>query len=113
MGNSKVSNIMENENLIWLLHWFAKQCDGDWEHGNGIRIGTLDNPGWYLTVSLTDTECEDKEFKEIIIERSSNDWLHCFVKEGRFEGPCGLLNLPEVLQIFRDWAESCQKERLS
>ena len=27
-----------------------------------------------------------------------------------FEGVGGPFNLPEILQIFRDWAESCQKE---
>ena len=96
---------MEHNNLVWLLNWFANQCDGDWEHGNGVHIGTLDNPGWYLTVSIIGLECEGKVFKEVIIERSNNDWLHCFVREGKFEGPCGLYNLPEVLQIFRDWAE--------
>lgn len=101
---------MKDENLIWLLNWFFQQCDGDWEHGNGIQIGTLDNPGWYLTVCIEGTECEGKEFKDIIIERSENDWFHCFVKNKKFEGPCGLFNLPEVLQIFREWVESCQKE---
>jgi hypothetical protein len=103
---------MLNENLTnlsWLLNWFAKQCDGDWEHRNGVRIATLDNPGWYLTVSLEETECAEKEFKEIIIDRSENDWLHCFVKNGKFEGPCGLFNLPEVLEIFRNWVEKKNK----
>jgi hypothetical protein len=103
---------MEDSNLIWLLNWFHEQCDGDWEHGNGIRIGTLDNPGWYLTISITGTECETKEFQGIFIERSEDDWFHCFVQEGKFEGPCGLFNLPEVLKIFRAWAESCKKENI-
>lgn len=24
---------------------YRSQCDGDWEHGEGVEIGTLDNPG--------------------------------------------------------------------
>ncbi len=50
-----------NDNLYWLLEWYHKQCDGEWEweHGSsGVHIGTLDNPGWYLTVNITDTECD-------------------------------------------------------
>jgi len=99
---------MDDKNLIWLLNWFYKNCDGDWEHSNGITIGTLDNPGWYLTVSLRGTVCEDKSFDKIVVERSENDWFHCFVKDGKFEGPCGFFNLTEVLEIFRRWAEYCE-----
>ncbi len=94
-----------------MLNWYYLHCDGDWEHGSGIKIGTLDNPGWNLTVNIERTECEDKEFKKIIIERSENDWLHCFVKDNKFEGPCGPFNLPEVLEIFKDWAEKCKSEK--
>jgi hypothetical protein len=25
--------------------WYASRCDGEWEHGYGISIETLDNPG--------------------------------------------------------------------
>ena len=96
---------MRDDNLIWLLKWFHQQCDEDWEQGNGIKIGTLDNPGWYLTVNIIDTECEKKEFADIVVERSDNDWFHCFVRDGKFEGPCGPFNLPEVLEIFRSWVE--------
>lgn len=97
---------MNELNFIWLLEWFEKQCDGDWEHGNGIRIGTLDNPGWYITINLMNTELEDKIFKAVTVERSETNWFHCFVKDKKFEGPCGLYNLPEVLAIFRQWAEN-------
>lgn len=98
-----------NDDLLWIITWYHDQCDGDWENENGIRIGTLDNPGWYLSVSIRGTLCEAKEFKDIIVERSENDWFHCFVRDGKFEGPCGPFNLMEVLQIFRNWVEYCQK----
>lgn len=99
---------MKDDNLNWILNWFYKHCDGEWEHTNGIQIGTLDNPGWYLTISIKDTEYEKKEFEDVIVERSKDDWFHCFVREGKFEGPCGPFNLTEVLQIFRNWIENCQ-----
>ena len=75
-------------------------------------IDTLDNPGWSIAINLEDTELEDKNFQQIELEYSENNWLICFIKNNRFEGRCGPLNLPEVLQIFRDWAESYQEKRL-
>ena len=35
-----------------LQAWYAAQCNGKWEHTYGIAIGTLDNPGWSLSVDL-------------------------------------------------------------
>ncbi|MFE2849501.1 Imm53 family immunity protein, partial [Streptomyces scopuliridis] len=32
--------------LDWLQNWYTQQCDGDWEHEWGVKIATLDNPGW-------------------------------------------------------------------
>jgi hypothetical protein len=28
-----------------LTDWYSRQCNGEWEHGYGFHIGTLDNPG--------------------------------------------------------------------
>ncbi len=99
-----------NEDLTWLLHWFATQCNGDWEHEFGIHITTLNPPGWHVTISLIDTELEDMDFEGIAIKRSETDWLFCFIKEGNFEGSCGLFNLPEVLKAFKDWASAYQRK---
>lgn len=100
-----------DENLLWLFEWYHKQCDGDWEHGKGIHIGTLSNPGWFLKIDINETELEKIEFKKIYIERSEQDWLFCDKENGLFEGDCGPFNLPEVLQIFRNWVESCQMNK--
>ncbi|MBA3722215.1 MAG: immunity 53 family protein [Parachlamydiaceae bacterium] len=97
---------MINNNFEWLLQWYNKQCDGDWEHGNGIEIGTIDNPGWYLRVNIDETELQNKHFDKIVIDRSENDWIQCFIEKRRFDGVGGPFNLPEILQIFRNWAES-------
>lgn len=103
---------MTNDDLFWLLNWYHKQCDGDWEHGNGVEIGTIDNPGWYLKISLDETELEGRNFLPVDINRSENDWIYCCVEEGMFKGFSGPFNLPEVLQIFRNWVE-CDQERES
>jgi hypothetical protein len=90
------------------LKWYQAHCNGDWEHNRRIHLGTLDNSGWSLTVNLQDTELEDRNFQEVETERSKDEWIHCTVKESHFEGKCGSGNLPEVLQLFCDWAENCE-----
>jgi hypothetical protein len=44
--------------LDFLQRWYAEQCDGKWEHSYGVRIETLDNPGWQITVDLNGTGLE-------------------------------------------------------
>ncbi|MFI0434323.1 MAG: immunity 53 family protein [Parachlamydiaceae bacterium] len=103
---------MIDDNLIWLLNWYHIQCDGDWEHGNGVQMGTIDNPGWYLKVSLEETELQNQQFQQVRIDRSEHDWIQCFIEDRVFEGLGGPFNLPEILEIFRNWAQSHQKEAL-
>jgi len=97
---------MKEDDFLWFQKWYQIHCDGDWEHSRRIHLGTIDNPGWSLTVNLQDTELEDKKFQEVNIERSEKDWIFCTVKDSQFEGRCGVVNLPEVLELFRNWAEN-------
>lgn len=94
------------DNFYWLQKWYNSQCNGDWEHGNNIRISTLDNPGWSISINLEETKLQDMPFQEIKIDRTENDWLICFLRQGKFEGRCGPINLSEVIEIFHKWAES-------
>jgi Immunity protein 53 len=48
-----------------LQDWYSAQCDGDWEHQQGVRIESLDNPGWALDIDLADTALADKPFTEV------------------------------------------------
>ncbi len=79
--NSQIAScsqgIKVDDDLSWLLQWFAKQCDGDWEHANGIRIGTTDTPGWCLKISIAGTELENKKFQNIDNNREEHDWIFC------------------------------------
>jgi len=91
--------------LEWLQNWYKSQCDGDWEHEYGIKIDTVDNPGWYLTINLTGTNLETKKFTPIEKDDGENNWYFCLVKNGNFEASCDSCNLTTVLSIFRRWAE--------
>lgn len=93
-------------NLIkWLEGWYLSQCDGDWEQSYGLKIDTLDNPGWSVRISLLETDLENKQFKNLILERTEHDWIHCRLKEGSFEGFGGPSNLEEIISTFKNWVE--------
>ncbi len=97
---------MEQDDFLWLQKWYLAHCNADWEHGSGIHIGTIDNPGWSVKVNLLEGELENKGFEKIYLERSEHNWIFCVVKDCKFEGACGPMNLPEILKIFRNWAEN-------
>ncbi|WP_425616632.1 Imm53 family immunity protein [Anatilimnocola sp. NA78] len=31
--------------------WYYSKCNGQWEHHEGIRLESTDNPGWLATVN--------------------------------------------------------------
>jgi len=93
-------------NLIHELESFLSiQSDGEWEHGEGIQISTIDNPGWEVFVDLDETMYSDAIFDEIVDHRTENDWIVCRVRNGKFEGFGGPRNLKEVLNRFFAWVK--------
>jgi hypothetical protein len=96
---------MTDNNFLWILNWYFKQCHGEWKDSKSIEIRTIDNPGWSLKICLNETELQDKEFQKIKIDRSEHDWIRCSNDGNIFECFGGPLNLPEILEIFRKWAE--------
>lgn len=88
-----------------LQAWYADRCDGAWEHGYGVRIETIDNPGWHVRIDVRDTGLEIDDFVAVSITRSDEDWVLCEIKAGRFEGVGGAGNLVEILEVFLRWAE--------
>ena len=46
-----------------LQKWYTSNCDGEWQEEYGVEIGTLDNPGWSVTIDLEDTNLEGKDFQ--------------------------------------------------
>ena len=97
---------MEINYLQWIQSWYESQCDGDWEHSTGIRIETLDNPGWNIEISLEGTDLEDKLFSPLEIERNEFDWFYCKIEELIFKGYGGSKNLEEIIKIFKEWVEN-------
>ena len=104
-----------SDELSWLQQWYSAQCDGDWEHGFGVTIETLDNPGWSVKIDVEGTELAFTPFEPVKTADSDIDWVYYRVterKEGTlarsrsFEGSGGAFNLGDIIKIFRTWAEA-------
>jgi hypothetical protein len=91
--------------LSFMTGWFADHCDGDWEHDLGIRLATLDNPGWALDVSIGDTELAGAATEWHRNDKSDLEWLHWRSTGEMFEARCGVADLPRALEAFRMFAE--------
>jgi|SRR6478752_655085 len=90
------------DSLSRLQSWYQRQCNGDWEHQYGIRLETLDNPGWGLAIDLRGTTWEGQTFFGQKMEGDQH-WYHCHVKDEQFLAACGPEDLEVVLRIFLSW----------
>ena len=93
----------------WLESWYAEQCDGEWEHGYGVRIDTLDNPGWSLVIDLKGTAQMGRTFEPVDHDGGEHDWLTMRVSESRFEAHGDARKLSDMIWAFRDWVEASAK----
>ena len=83
-----------------LQAWYVRECNGDWEHSFGVKIETLDNPGWLVTIDLAETDWENLELARQIDERRETDWVQHEVSDRKFVGCGGPSNLEEILRTF-------------
>ena len=92
------------EHLEALQEWYARACDGDWEHSFGIKIDTLDNPGWIVSIDIRETPIEgricdlDQEFDE-------EEWLHVTCDGKVFRAACGPRSLDRGIGAFLQFAD--------
>ena len=98
---------MNSDVLTWLQDWFKAQCDGAWEHDDGIRIETLDNPGWSVEISLRGTIYADSLRVAGKRHLSDENWIVYEVKDFTFLGFCGPANLSDLLEVFRHAVLEC------
>ncbi len=86
--------------IVFLMQWYQSQCNGDWEHQNGIRIRTIDNPGWSIDIDLEGTPLAGLVAAPALTERTEEDWTFFEVKEGLFRARGGPGNLLELIAHF-------------
>jgi len=106
---------MSDDNLIWLSQWYLSQCDNNWEHSFGVKVDTLDNPGWSLKIDLTDTEMRGRDFGRVEHGEPSGNleewqrtgsWWVARVEGDVFDVACGPLDLSAAVGVFRRWVEA-------
>jgi hypothetical protein len=92
--------------INWISYWFASQCDGDWEHENMLKIETVSNPGWYITIDLNYTGLEGLDLDVGTIEISEDDWYFYRIKNAKYQASGDLTKLEFLLNKFRELVES-------
>ncbi len=92
--------MIATNSLDSLGEWYATQCNGEWEHGYGIRIDTLDNPGWYVVIELTGTALERLRLEKRAVEKSEQDWFRIEVKDKKFLGVGDPWKLGYIIEEF-------------
>lgn len=106
-----MSRLPTSSPLDRLQKWYQSQCNGDWEQGHGIRIETLDNPGWLVKINVAGTPLEQKPFSTIRQNTNttgwpqSGRWLHCQVVENLWQGAGDETRLAEILELFLAWGD--------
>lgn len=86
-----------------LEKWYLARCNGDWEHQYGVKIETLDNPGWLLKIDLKNTPAESRQQDWVKTEQNSHDWIHYHVENCQFVAAGGPQKLEEMIAIFLRW----------
>ncbi len=99
--------------LQWIQTWYQEQCDGDWEHGFGVHISTLDNPGWTLDIDITETELDGLEIDYQLDEKTDADWFCISVKKNKYAAAGDPSKLEFLLEHFRVLVESNRNQQLT
>ena len=102
--------------IEWLATWYGQQCDGSWEHQLGVKIETIDNPGWWVTIDLVGTSLESRSTAALLLSEGEppigphgrgggERWLLCEIKDGKFSGAGDPTRLASIINEFRSFAE--------
>jgi hypothetical protein len=116
MGNSKVINTKPClHSFARYLAWYKSHCDGDWEHSFGIDIKSMDNPGFWITIDLAETECSemslevtDNGFEQQYSDSPPSIWYKYWIEESKFICYCST-DAFEV--VFDDFMKLVDGER--
>lgn len=99
--------------LAWIQEWYESQCNGDWEHGFRVHINTVDNPGWHVSVGLSETALEGLEIAYKLEERSESDWFGICVEKDKFDAGGDPSKLTFLLERFRELVENQEQGTLT
>ncbi|MBC8044635.1 MAG: immunity 53 family protein [Rhizobacter sp.] len=95
-----------DETLEWIQKWYHAQCNEDWEHTFGVKIDTVDNPGWWVEIDLAETELERFVLEEPLHKNSEEDWYFIKVEDSKFTASGDPSKLIVLLKRFREIVEA-------
>ena len=98
----------ESSNFAALAAWYARECNGEWEHRYGISIQSIDNPGWWVKVDLVGTALAARTFEAVsngveLEGATGSRWLRCYVADGVWNGAGDPTRLDEIVGYFVTW----------
>jgi hypothetical protein len=91
--------------LQWLQRFYQEQANGDWEHTYGIKIETVDNPGWWICIDLADTDYADLHDISLTETVTDSDWYFYRFANKQFTASGDLSKLEFLLCKFREQIE--------
>jgi hypothetical protein len=97
---------MQRDNLEWLDDWYQSQCDGVWEHSRGMRLESLADSGWRLTIHLAGTSAANARPQRINLDTPCGEWIDCSISENRFQGSGDPRKLEKIIGVFRQWVDA-------
>ncbi|WP_393058438.1 Imm53 family immunity protein [Streptomyces sp. LN549] len=101
---------MNDLNLLARLEdWYASHCNGEWEHSSGIKIETIDNPGWLVSFDLSGTTAEGCVLDRVVVETSQDCWLHYWSDGSVLHAASGPRFLQEALRVLIDQLASWER----
>ncbi|MFD8497860.1 Imm53 family immunity protein [Amycolatopsis sp. NPDC059657] len=102
--------VNDGDPFQFLQAWYESQCDGDWEHEYGIRLGTLDNPGWWFEIDLTGTAFERKLLPKSKTEPGLGRWIWSESDGRQYACSCDKSSLNLALELFQKFVETRPEE---
>jgi hypothetical protein len=97
---------MQRDNLEWLDTWYQNQCDGEWEHSRGMRLESLHERGWQLTIHLVGTSAANTSPQRLNLDTPCGEWIQCSISEDRFQGSGDPRKLEQIIGVFRQWVDA-------
>jgi len=93
----------------FLASWYSARCDGEWEHEFGVRLETIDNPGWNLQVDLVGTEMEGRVVDQVTQIPEGGGWVIIASDGSVFEASCDPMSLRLVVHEFEKFVREVRQ----
>lgn len=99
------------DGFAYVQSWYRSNCDGEWEHEFGIRIVTLDNPGWSMEIDLTETSAEGFTVDRAKRSTGEGSWVWTSSDGVRFSASCDPGSLDVAGSLFKEFVAAAESAR--